>query len=63
MFAADHLPAHFHVHTHDGREALVEIATLAVLRGAMRSRERIEVMTWAAANQPLLRAKWKELNS
>ena len=34
MYAADHLPPHFHVRVNDGREALVEIATLTVLPSA-----------------------------
>ena len=38
MYAADHLPPHFHVRMNDGREALVEIATLAVLRGSAAKR-------------------------
>ncbi len=28
MYAGDHLPPHFHVRMNDGREALVELATL-----------------------------------
>ena len=62
LFAADHLPPHFHVRMTNGREALVEISTLSILRGSMRPRERIETMTWAVANLSLLSAKWKELN-
>ena len=63
MYAADHLPPHFHVRMHDGREALVEIGTLAILRGRMRPREQAEAMTWAAAHLSLLNVRWKELNS
>src|SRR6218665_3325568 len=33
MYAADHLPPHFHVRMNDGRETLVEIATLTPLTG------------------------------
>ena len=62
MYAADHLPQHFHVRMNDGREALVEIATLAVLAGRVSLRELAEALAWAAANQALLHAKWKELN-
>ena len=62
MYAADHLPPHFHVRLHDGREALVEIATLAPLTTRISKRELAEALAWAAANQGLLAAKWKELN-
>lgn len=62
MYAADHLPPHFHVRANDGREALVEVATLAVLAGRLTKRELAEALAWAAANQALLHAKWKELN-
>lgn len=56
------LPPHFHVRVNDGREALVEIATLTVLQGRLRPRELAEALAWARDNQPLLHAKWKELN-
>ena len=62
LYAADHLPPHFHVRLNDGREALVEIAGLAVLRGQLAKRELAAALAWAAANQALLHAKWKELN-
>lgn len=62
MYAADHLPPHFHVRMSDGREALVEIATLAVLRGSAAKRELTEALAWAAANKGQLEAQWKELN-
>ena len=56
MYAADHLPPHFHVRMNDGREALVEIATLAVLRGSAAKRELAEALAWAAANKGQLEA-------
>lgn len=62
MYAADHLPPHFHVRMNDGREALVELATLTVLAGSIPKRELATALAWAAANQALLHAKWKELN-
>ena len=62
MYAADHLPPLFHVRMADGREALVEIATLAVLSGRVAKRELAGALAWATDNQKLLRAKWKELN-
>ena len=62
MYAADHLPPHFHVRYKDGREALVEIASLAVLRGQFTARELAVAMTWAMTHGSALRIKWKELN-
>lgn len=62
MYAADHLPPHFHVRMHDGREVLVEIATLTVLRGSIAKRELTEALAWAAAHKGLLQSRWKELN-
>lgn len=62
MYAADHLPPHFHVRLNDGREALVEIATLQPLTTRIAQRELAEALAWAADNQGLLVAKWKELN-
>lgn len=62
MYAGDHLPPHFHVRMNNGREALVEIGALAVLRGNMAQRELAEAMAWATANRAALAAMWKELN-
>lgn len=62
MYAGDHLPPHFHVRMNDGREALVSIDPLAVLRGSIARRELEPALQWAASNQTALAAKWKELN-
>ena len=63
MYAADHLPPHFHVRLHDGREALVQILCLVVLRSNKCSRSELAAaLAWAGANQALLNARWKELN-
>lgn len=62
MYAADHLPPHFHVRYKDGREALVTIANLEVLRGNLAQRELAAALAWANSNQAVLQAKWKELN-
>lgn len=62
MYAGDHLPPHFHVRMNDGREVLIEIATLEVLRGSVSKRELAEAVAWAEANRDALAAKWKELN-
>jgi len=62
LYAGDHLPPHFHVRMNDGREALVVIDSLQVLRGSVPMRELAEAITWARANQAALSAKWTELN-
>jgi hypothetical protein len=62
LYAGDHLPPHFHVRMQDGREALVEIANLAVLSGRIARRELAAALEWATENRALLSAKWEELN-
>lgn len=63
MYAADHLPPHFHVRMLDGREALISIADLSILSGRIARRELSEVLEWAAQQQTMLAQKWEELNS
>ncbi len=62
MYAGDHLPPHFHVRMNDGREVLVVIESLEVLRGTVTKRELAAALAWAAANRAALAAKWKEMN-
>ena len=62
MYAGDHLPPHFHIRMNDGREVLVEIATLKVLRGKVARRELLGALAWASLMQPWLAEQWKELN-
>jgi hypothetical protein len=62
MYAADHLPPHFHVRTKDGREALIVISNLSVLSGSINPRELAEALAWARNNAALLNKKWRELN-
>lgn len=62
MYADDHLPPHFHVRMNDGREVLLEIATLEMLRGSVARRELLDALAWAKLMQPWLAEKWKELN-
>ncbi|WP_295466565.1 DUF4160 domain-containing protein [uncultured Pseudomonas sp.] len=62
LYAADHLPPHFHVRMQDGREALVQISDLSVLSGRIARRELAPALAWAANNRALLCSKWKELN-
>ena len=62
LYAGDHLPPHFHVRLQDGREALIEIASLSVLSGRVARRELGAALEWAADNQALLSDKWEALN-
>jgi hypothetical protein len=61
VYANDHLPPHFHVVTPD-TEALVEIASLALLRGALPPRVEREALAWAANNARLIAAEWNRIN-
>lgn len=63
MYAADHLPPHFHVRMQDGREALINIADLSILSGRITRRELREVLDWAKQHQAELSKIWEELNS
>jgi len=56
----DHSPPHFHVLFRDGREALLSISDLKVLRGQVVHRELSEVLEWAAANRQFLLDKFGE---
>lgn len=62
MYAADHLPPHFHIIGNDGREALVAIATFEVVVGEVSKAAMKEVEGWLAITTIDLSAKWKELN-
>jgi hypothetical protein len=61
VYANDHLPPRFHVVTPD-TEALVEIASLALLRGALPPRVEREALAWAANNARLIAAEWNRIN-
>jgi len=62
MYAGDHLPPHFHVRMRDGREALIEIAGLSVLRGNLSARTLQSALDWAQHHQAQLSTQWRELN-
>jgi hypothetical protein len=55
----DHLPPHFHVVISDGRNALVEIETLAML-GPIDPDEITAVLEWARANRDVLMEEWQK---
>lgn len=60
MYRRDHSPPHFHLIWPDG-EALVEIPSLAVLRGRPPQAVLRQALAWARQNLPLLEAAWNEL--
>ena len=59
IYADDHNPPHFHIEGR-GFRAIVEIETLIVRAGEIRN--AVDAMTWASANQALLRMEWLRLN-
>jgi hypothetical protein len=58
MYFSDHSPAHFHAE-YGEYEALVEIETLAILRGELPRRAMALVLEWAALHRQELRADWE----
>ncbi len=58
----DHNPPHFHIRTNDGRDALVEIETMAIVSHRVSRREVKEALEWANNNRSLLSVKFKEYN-
>lgn len=63
MYFDDHNPPHFHILGHDGREALVAIGDLAVLRGDVDRRALREALDWAKSNRGFLQETWDANNA
>jgi hypothetical protein len=61
MYADDHEPPHFHL-LGAGWSGVIDLATLAVRRGAIPRRDYLEAVQWAKAHGPFLLAEWKRLN-
>jgi hypothetical protein len=61
VYANDHLPQHFHA-VHPDFEALIEIETFAFYAGSLPSAARKDVLKWAAANLPVIKAEWNRIN-
>ncbi len=61
VYANDHLPPHFHV-VHPDFEALIEIETFAFYAGSRPSAARKDVLKWATANLPVIKAEWNRIN-
>lgn len=58
MYYDDHEPPHFHVR-YSGQKALIEIETLAVLRGSLAPRVLGLVTEWAALHRTELMEDWR----
>jgi hypothetical protein len=58
MYFGDHSPPHFHA-SYGEHEALVEIETLAILRGELPRRAMALVLEWAALHRAELRSDWE----
>ena len=58
MYVDDHLPAHFHARQ-AGREVVVAIDTLAIIRGRLSPRAHALVVEWAALHADELLADWE----
>jgi hypothetical protein len=58
IFFNDHYPAHFHA-VYGDSEALVEIETLSVYRGALPRRALVLVLEWASLHREELRRDWE----
>jgi hypothetical protein len=61
MYADDHAPPHVHL-WHAEWEAMIDLKTFEVLRGAAPRRELEEATAWMRGNVAALNAKWSELN-
>ncbi|ADE14864.1 conserved hypothetical protein [Nitrosococcus halophilus Nc 4] len=58
MFWADHAPPHFHA-LYGEYEALIDIRTLAVMRGTLPRRALALVLEWASLHREELMENWK----
>lgn len=61
MFAGDHAPPHFHIWTTD-HMAVVDLATMRMVRGQIRNKDYQIAMEWAEQNRDILWAAWSRLN-
>lgn len=58
MYFGDHVPPHFHA-LYAEFEAVIDIRTLAVLRGALPSRAMALVLEWAQLHRDELMKDWE----
>ena len=57
MYYDDHPPPHFHAY-YSEHDAIIDIETLALRRGALPRRAMGMVLEWAAEHRDELRADW-----
>ena len=57
MYWGDHAPPHFHA-LYGEHEALIEIATLAIMRGSLPHRAQALVWEWAREHREDLLGNW-----
>ena len=58
----DHLPSHVHVVMADRRDALVDLATLAITSRTLKPSDIADAMAWIHANRALCVKVFKECN-
>lgn len=58
----DHLPPHVHVVTADRRDALVDLASLAVTSRTLRVSDISDALAWIEANRAQCQRAFKECN-
>ena len=59
MYYNDHNPPHFHAH-YSGREAVIDIRTLAVISGSLPARALGLVAEWASLHSEELSDLWEQ---
>ena len=57
MYYLDHPPPHIHV-SYSGRDAVLQLDTLEVVRGSLPRRAHLLVVEWALGCRPQLMANW-----
>ncbi|MCM2439679.1 DUF4160 domain-containing protein [Agrobacterium vitis] len=61
VYANDHLPPHFHIITPDA-DALVEIATLDIIRGKLPRKAEQIALEWATEHRAVIAVEWNRTN-
>ena len=56
-YVDDHMPPHFHAR-HAGMDLVLEIGTLAIIRGRLSPRAHALVVEWASLHMQELRENW-----
>ncbi len=59
MYWGDHAPPHFHA-IYGEHEALIDIATLDIIRGGLPTRARALVLEWAQQHRRELSGNWDQ---